>query len=148
RTVRATRTTGSESVMDVRLTCQPGDPDRPNEDRVIAVGGLLAVLDGVTAPRGVDTGCVHSPVWYVRRLTASLTGEYLAEPDADPVDLVARAIAGVREEHAGRCDPDNPYAPQSTLALLRIGPDRCDYLLLGDSTLVLDRNGTVSTVTD
>lgn len=135
-------------MRDVRLTCQPGDPAKPNEDGVVAVPGLLAVLDGVTAPDGLDTGCVHDPAWYVRRLTAHLTGAYLAAPDRDLAEIVARAIAAVREEHVGTCDPDNPYGPQSTLVVLRVGTDRCDYLLLGDSTIVLDRAGRTEAVTD
>lgn len=135
-------------MLDIRLTCQPGDPGRPNEDGVVAAPGLLAVLDGVTAPDGVDTGCVHDPAWYVRRLAAHLTSGHLAAPGRELAELVADAIAAVREEHGGTCDPDNPYGPQSTLAVLRTGPDRCEYLLLGDSTILLDRDGRVEAVTD
>jgi len=134
--------------VDVRLTCQPGDPAKPNEDAVVAVPGLLAVLDGVTSPDGLATGCVHDPSWYVRRLSAHLAGGHLTAPEADLVDIVAGAIKAVREEHGGRCDLDHPGNPQSTLAALRLDPVRCEYLLLGDSTIVLEHGGTVTTVTD
>lgn len=138
----------SKSVIDVRLTCQPGDPGRPNEDSVVAVPGLLAVLDGVTSPDGMDTGCVHGPAWYARRLAANLAERYLAAPGTDLADLVATAIAAVRDEHGGECDLDHPGTPQSTLAALRIAPEHCDHFLLGDSTILLDRGGTVQAITD
>lgn len=133
-------------VLDVRLTCQPGDPTRPNEDAVVAVPGLLAVLDGVTAPEGVDTGCRHDPAWYVRQLAAHLAVEHLTGPERALAEVVAVAIEATRTAHRG-CDP-NLYGPQSTVALLRVRPDWCDYLLLGDCTIVLDRSGRVETVTD
>ena len=133
-------------MLDVRLTCQPGHPTRPNEDAVVAVPGLLAVLDGVTAPEGVDTGCRHDPAWYVRQLATHLAATHLTEPERDLTEVVAVAIEATRAAHSG-CDP-NLYGPQSTVALLRVRPDRCDYLLLGDCTIVLDRSGRVETVTD
>ena len=50
-------------------------PGRPvNEDYAFAVPGLVGVLDGVSDPVGLDTGCVHGTAWYVRRLAARIIG--------------------------------------------------------------------------
>ncbi|HEX5595102.1 MAG TPA: hypothetical protein VFX61_03630 [Micromonosporaceae bacterium] len=135
-------------MLDVRISCQPGDPGRPNEDSVVAVPGLLAVLDGVTVPDGTDTGCVHGPAWYSAHLAAQLARGYTAEPAADLAELVAAGIEAVRGKHGSDCDLTHPATPQSTLAMLRIGPERCDYLLLGDSTVVLDCGGMIEAVAD
>lgn len=41
-------------------------PDRAeNEDGVLHAGTLLGVIDGVTAPPNVDSGCSHDVPWYV-----------------------------------------------------------------------------------
>ncbi|HEX5598958.1 MAG TPA: protein phosphatase 2C domain-containing protein [Micromonosporaceae bacterium] len=135
-------------MFDVRISCQPGDPGRPNEDSVVAVPGLLAVLDGVTVPDGTETGCSHGPAWYSAHLAAQLASGYAAEPATDLAELVAAGIEAVRGEHGSDCDLTHPATPQSTLAMLRIGPDRCDYLLLGDSTIVIDDGETTQAVTD
>jgi hypothetical protein len=134
--------------MDVRLACRAGDPAVPNEDSYLVLPGLVAVMDGVSLPAGLDSGCRHGSAWYAGRLAANLAGWYTAAPDADLDDLLARAIESVRDEHGGECDLDHPGTPQSTVAILRVDDLRCDYLVLCDSTLVLDREGTVSTVTD
>jgi len=135
-------------VIDVRPACVAGDPTRPNEDCFVSVPGLVAVFDGVSIPDGLDSGCRHGPAWYTRRLAASLSVWHAAEPYADLSDLLASAIGSVREEHGGTCDLDHPGTPQSTLAMLRLGRTSVDYLVLCDSTLVLDQNGKVSAVTD
>ncbi len=110
--------------------------------------GLVAVLDGVSVPAGLDSGCRHGSAWYSGRLAANLAGWYTAAPDADLDDLLFRAIESVRDEHGGECDLAHPGTPQSTVAILRADQDRCDYLVLCDSTVVLDRGGAVAPVTD
>ncbi len=126
------------------MACVAGDPARPNEDSFVTLPGLLAVLDGVSTPEGLDTGCCHGTAWYVGRLAAHLT----SSRDLELEDLLARAIESTRDDHGGTCDLEHPGTPQAAAALLRVGPERCDYLVLGDCTIVLDRSGTVDTVTD
>jgi hypothetical protein len=131
-------------LTKVHVACVAGDPARPNEDSFVTLPGLLAVLDGVSIPEGLDTGCRHGTAWYAGRLAVHLT----SFGDLEPTDLLARAIASTRDDHGGTCDLDHPGTPQAAVAMLRVGPERCDYLVLGDCTLVLDRAGTVDAVTD
>lgn len=135
-------------MIDVRMASVPGDPNKPNEDCFLSVPGLVAVLDGVSVPDGLDTGCQHGPAWYTRHLAANLAGWHAAEPEAGLSDLLAASITSVRDAHGHSCDLDHPGTPQSTVAVLRVGASTIDYLVLCDSTLVLDQNGHVQAITD
>ena len=139
---------GRSALTDVRVACVEGHPARANEDSFVAHSGLLAVLDGVSTPEGLDTGCRHGTAWYAGRLAANLSAWHLSVPDIALSDLLARAIESVRDDHGGTCDLEHPGTPQAAVAALRIGPERCDYLVLGDCTIVLDRAGTVDAVAD
>lgn len=135
-------------MMEVRLA-SAGAPDRPtNEDYAFAVGDLVGVLDGVTEPSGLDTGCVHDPAWYVRHLAGSLAQAYSTEPDAQLDHLLATAITAVRADHGGSCDLGNPATPAATVCLLRHRAGECQYLVLCDATLVLDFTDRLEATTD
>lgn len=64
----------------------------------------MIVLDGVTAPPHGRTGCRHDPVWLVRSLGAALAGGLLAGTSEAPREVLANAIAEVRDSHAHTCD--------------------------------------------
>lgn len=135
-------------MMDVRLASEASPDASVNEDHAVAVPGFVAVLDGVTVPAGLDTGCVHGPAWYVRRLGARLVERHSMDSGAPLPDLLARAIVAVRGDHGSACDLDHPGTPQSTVCMLRAGEKTADYLVLCDSPLVLDVGGQVDVVTD
>jgi len=134
--------------MRVRLATEAA-PGRPaNEDAALHVGSLVGVFDGVTAPVDVETGCVHSPAWYVQHLTTRLAQVIRRQPAAELPDALAEAIEQVRGDHDGRCDLDNPATPAATVCLLRPNGDHLDYLILADCTLVIDQGEVVTTLTD
>jgi hypothetical protein len=134
--------------MEVRLASVPA-PGRPaNEDQAFVTGGLVGVLDGVTAPVGVQTGCVHGPAWYARRLATRLAEAYGGLPEAPPTDLLAQAIGAVRGDHGGGCDLTNPGTPAATVCLLQAAGDEARYLVLADTTLVLDAGTGLDVVSD
>lgn len=133
--------------MEVRIASQPSPDRADNEDFAFALPNLVGVLDGVSAPAGLDTGCVHGPAWYVRRLAARLTGGYLRSPQVPLPQMLAEAIEAVRGDHAGRCDLAHPGTPASTVCLLKETPDQAEYLILSDSRLVID-DGHVRVLTD
>jgi len=135
-------------MIDIQVASRPGDPGRPNEDALVALPDLLAVLDGVTVPDGLDTGCVHGTAWYASRLAANLAACHVAAVSANLPEILAAAIGSVRGEHGATCDLDHPGTPQSTVAALRLGPDGGEYLVLSDSTVVLDRGDSIEAVTD
>ncbi|WP_207928914.1 protein phosphatase 2C domain-containing protein [Actinomadura sp. 6K520] len=113
-------------------------PGRPNEDFVAAGPGWVALLDGATAPPGVDSGCRHDPAWLVRRLGGRIAA-LLAPEDGRPLpDLVAEAIKVTGEGHAGTCDLQNPDSPSATVSLLRRRGPAVEWYVLADSPIVVD----------
>jgi hypothetical protein len=140
--------------MRTELVSEPGDPDRPNEDfAAVALpasgqGGALVILDGVTPPRG-ETGCLHSVPWYTARLGGALTELTVSLPDVPLPEVLSRAIARTAAAHAETCDLSHPRTPQATVAVARWSPERVDYLVLSDSTLLVESSeGSVTAVLD
>jgi hypothetical protein len=134
--------------MEVRLA-SVGAPDRPvNEDFGFVLPRLVGVFDGVTAPAGVETGCVHGPAWYVRHLATHLERRYVVAPHSPLSDLLAEAIDHTRADHEGRCDLEHPSTPASTVSLLRETADTVEYLVLCDSPLVVEHGDQVEVISD
>lgn len=98
---------------------------------------FVVVLDGATAPAGVDSGCRHDVRWLVETLGTELVRPLIGKSAASPADLLADAIAAVARAHTGSCDLSNPDSPSSTVAMVRLLPDRVDHLVLADSPVVL-----------
>jgi hypothetical protein len=84
----------------------------------------------------------------VRRLSARIIDAHGADPDGTLPELLATAISAVRGDHGGQCDLDHPGTPAAAVCMLRIGANRVDYLVLCDTTLVLDCAGMVAVITD
>jgi len=55
---------------------------RPNEDYAVTGPGWAVVLDGATAPAGIDSGCIHDVRWLVRQLAAGVAARPPPEPDS------------------------------------------------------------------
>jgi hypothetical protein len=119
-----------------------------NEDFAVVVPSFVAVLDGVTVPPGIATGCIHGPGWFVRQLGARLVTAHAIDLEAALPDILASAIDGVRDLHGATCDLDHPGTPQSTACLLRTTEDTADYLVLCDSPFVYESGGRVEMVVD
>jgi hypothetical protein len=134
--------------MEVRVATEAA-PNRPqNEDYAIVLPGLVGVFDGVTAPAGIETGCVHGPAWYVRQLATHLSRVYVQSAGQPLTDLLAEAIERVRGDHDGLCDLSHPGTPASTVTLLRENALDADYLVLGDSPIVAEQQASVRVITD
>ncbi|MFC7326820.1 protein phosphatase 2C domain-containing protein [Marinactinospora rubrisoli] len=123
-----------------------------NEDHAAAGTDWAFVLDGATAPPGVDTGCRHGVRWLVAQLAGALTAELAADPPGREhplADLLAAAIERTRAAHGPGCDLGNPDSPSSTVALVRRTGPGFDYLLLADSAaLFRTPDGAITAVTD
>ncbi|QFG23848.1 protein phosphatase 2C domain-containing protein [Actinomadura sp. WMMB 499] len=113
-------------------------PGRENEDFVAAGPGWVVLLDGATAPPGVDSGCRHDPAWLVRRLGGRIAAGLAVEGGRPLPDLVAEAIKVTGEAHAGTCDLDNPDSPSATVSVLRRRADAVDWLVLADSPILFE----------
>ena len=57
---------------------------RADEDYVVTGPDWAVVLDGATAPAGIDSGCVHDVRWLVRQLAAAVAAR----------DPLRRAVPG------------------------------------------------------
>lgn len=117
-----------------------------NEDVVVAGEGFVIVLDGATAEPDTDSGCGHGVRWFATHLASGLA-QRLTVDDAtnQPLTEILRdAIAETGAAHAGTCDLTNLCSPSSTVALVRHCGTRLDYLVLGDSPIVLGRGDGVA----
>src|SRR5262245_66351562 len=112
---------GRIARMHVRAATEPV-PGQENEDAIFEHGSIVGVLDGVTRPAGLDTGCIHTVAWYVTTLAASLAGAAETQPNGTLGDLLAAAITATNAAHANSCDLTNPSTPAATIALVREGP--------------------------
>ncbi|MGH8793595.1 MAG: protein phosphatase 2C domain-containing protein [Stackebrandtia sp.] len=134
--------------MEVSAATRP-QPGRVNDDAYIVGPSFAAVLDGCTEPVGRDSGCVHDVPWLTGRLCARLAAGLFGGEDRGLDEILAEAIARVRDDHGGACDLSNPDSPSSTATLLRLRGDAVDYLVLGDSPLALrTADGAVEAIVD
>ncbi|CAM5708494.1 hypothetical protein SALBM217S_03982 [Streptomyces griseoloalbus] len=74
----------------------------------------------------------------------------IAQDSARPLaDCLAGAIRGVRTLHEDTCDLAYRASPTSTVVAVRVGGGALEYLVLGDSTLLLaGQDGKTTAVTD
>ncbi len=124
-------------------------PGAANEDLLLIGADFVVVLDGATAPPGVDSGCRHDVRWLVERLGGQLVLPLLGQSTAPLADLLADAIAAVCAEHADTCDLANPDSPSTTVSMLRVGAEQVEHLVLADSPIVLrSPEGLVTVLAD
>lgn len=126
-----------------RAASEPGGG--PNEDWAGLCPDAVVVLDGVTVPAGVGTGCVHGTPCYVRQLGTRLLG---GDPGASLPELLAAAISGVAALHAGTCDLSQLGAPSAAVGMLRTRGSAVEHLVLADVTILLGTTGGIRIVTD
>lgn len=134
--------------MHVALASQPGSSSRPNEDFAAATPSVAVLLDGLTAPAELGTGCIHGTPWYVAQLGTRVLQAATTSPGLSLTEMTADAIATTAAVHRSTCDLAHPGTPCSTLALLRETGNSLDYLVLFDSVLVLDRRSGPQVITD
>lgn len=132
--------------MPFHIATAPGRPDHPNEDFAAATATAAVLLDGVSAPAGLDNGCSHGVSWHTRRLGALL----LAGVDAGaPLrDALAEAISAVSAAHEGTCELGDQQTPSATVVAVRVGAEHLEYLVLSDSVLLTEEDGRVRLLAD
>lgn len=134
--------------MRVSFATQPGSSDRPNEDFVAASPTAAVVLDGLTAPGELGTGCTHGTPWYAMQLGTSLLQATTLQVDVPLREIVRSTIRAVADLHRDTCDLGHPGTPSASVVLLRETADTIDYLLIFDSVLLLGAAEQVTMVTD
>lgn len=134
--------------MQVTLASEAA-PGSVNEDRLLAGPSWVVLLDGATAPQGVDSGCRHDVRWLVDHLAVHLGTTLTLEASVPLPDILAGAVTALRRDHEHTCDLDNPHSPSSTVAVVRVRDEELfDYLVLADSAVLIDIGGDVTCVTD
>lgn len=134
--------------MRVLLATDPSTPDWPNEDFAAVAPGLAVLLDGAGSPGGQAGGCEHGVAWFAR----TLGGLILAgarDLELPLGQVLSQAIEQVRLLHVESCDLSHPASPSATVLIVRQLGQLIDYLVLGDSVLLLwPRDGEVAVISD
>ena len=123
--------------MDVTFATRPAPRGGPNEDYVAATNHAVVVLDGLSVPDGMDTGCIHGTPWYVQQLGTRLLVKVSSVPLIPLADALADAITEVTALHADTCDLTHPGTPAATVAILRAA-GWVEHLVLSDASIVFD----------
>lgn len=137
-----------EKTVYVAFETAAGSVSKPNEDFVAASPSVAIVLDGLSAPPALSTGCTHGTPWFVARLGSELLSSATTEPDQPLQEVLAGAITSVADLHGHTCDLDDPGTPASSVTIVREGDQGLDYLVLFDSVIVLDGPSELKVVTD
>lgn len=133
--------------MFATMASYAGSPDKPNEDWAGVTPTTAVVLDGLSSPAELPTGCIHSVNWYVNQLGSSLIAR-AATSSESLADCLSSAIVDVTDRHQRTCDLDNPGTPQATVAMVRIEETTASWLVLADSIVVFDVAGEVKAIVD
>ncbi|GAA4790552.1 integrase [Streptomyces ziwulingensis] len=131
--------------MRVTLDSLPAEPDGENEDFAAAAPGAAVLLDGAGVAEA-ETGCTHGVAWFAATLGGLLLSTITAHPTRPLADCLADAIGTVRSLHEDVCDLVHRASPTSTVVAVRAGTEALEYLVLGDSSLLLAGRGTGATV--
>ncbi len=134
--------------MLIQLATLPGRDDLANEDFAGAFPGCAVLLDGAGGPAELPTGCTHRTAWYVRQLGPRLLAAMETTPGRSLPDILADQITAVSDLHRPTCDLAAPGTPATVVVMARAASARLDYLVLGDSTIVIDADRDIVTVTD
>lgn len=134
--------------MNIAFATSQGAPDRPNEDYIVMSNDVVILLDGAGGPSELDSGCAHGVVWFVRQLGTQLLTA-LSEPAVRLDGALRSALKTVADAHRDTCDLSHPGTPSATVCVLRHGGATCDYLVLADSSILIQEvGGRVTVVTD
>lgn len=133
--------------MHAEMATAAGSVGQPNEDWVGATPTAVVLLDGLTAPHDLDSGCNHGVPWYVGRLGSALLAR-MADGTVGLKSCLASAIKDVATLHDDTCDLTNPGTPQSTVAAVRVQDSELEWLVLADSVIVLDLGGELRVISD
>jgi hypothetical protein len=134
--------------MQVTLASRRSPDATSNEDFIAASSSVVVVIDGASVPPGLGTGCRHGTAWFARRLGTQLLALLSIQADRSPADSLAQAIIDVAALHSDTCDLGHPGSPSATVAVLREQPDAIEYLVLGDTTVLLEAPAGLRAVTD
>ncbi|MGM9381479.1 integrase [Streptomyces antibioticus] len=134
--------------MNVTLASLPAERGQANEDFAAASAAAAVLLDGAGVA-GAGTGCTHGIAWFSSTLGGLLLSTITAHPARPLAECLADSIRVVRSLHEDSCDLSYRASPTSTVVAVRADAGALEYLVLGDSTLLLaDQDGKTTAITD
>ena len=133
--------------MRAKMDSQP-TPGQVSDDYVMVGLDWAVVFDGATALKPAENGCIHNVPWVVHHMAGHLAQTLTAVPQVELSEALANAIEYTCSAHRDTFDLSNPDSPSSTVTILRQRGDELNYLVLGDSPLLLRRGGRVDAILD
>lgn len=134
--------------MRVEMAGEAQRPGQVSEDYAVATPEAMVLLDGSSSPATMESGCEHGTAWYARRLGVHLLARLVDRPDRTMAQCLSDAVAETASLHGARCDLAHPNTPAAMVVAVRKHGPVLQYLVLGDSLLVLDRFGAVEVIGD
>jgi hypothetical protein len=119
--------------------CNVGAPGKAQtEDLVQCTDSAAWLLDGASAHDDADACADHDASRFVCQLSHALTAQLSRQPDRDLRDILTAAIGHVSTVHTQFC-PHVPagHGPSATAVIVRRREQAFEYLVLGDSTLLV-----------
>jgi hypothetical protein len=135
-------------MTQISASTVPGSPNKPNEDWYGLTPNMAIVLDGVTSPPTMNSGCIHGVPWYVSNLGAQLLSFASANPLRALRDCLADGINATANLHRQSCDVNHSGTPSATVVMTRFDGGELEYLVLSDSTLLIDAGDRIQVRTD
>lgn len=120
-----------------------------NEDAAFCLGNFCWVLDGATPIRARGVGKYGTQAeWLAQEFQAALTTA-IGDTDRTIEEILAAALAIVRERNPFAADFDAGDRPSMTMALMRVVGSRLEAYVIGDCSIhLLSRRGDVMRLTD
>jgi hypothetical protein len=120
------------------------------EDFVGATDAAAWLFDGATAGDDPAACRDHDAAWFVNQLSCELTNGLSTQPQDDLRRVLAAAIARLASAHQAICPhAQTGHGPSATAVIVRRRPQALDYLVLGDSALLVEtRDGRVNYFSD
>lgn len=128
--------------MLARVATEAGEFGAGNEDYAAVGDDTVVILDGLTAR--TETGCIHGVSWYVEQLANAI----IHRASLGPRKALATAIEDTADQHRATCDLTHPATPAAAVAIAQFTATELRYLVLCDTTLVLDTTTGITVVTD
>lgn len=136
--------TGQIRQLDSELghveLCNIPAPGKPrSEDLVQTAGSAAWLFDGTSAHDDPHACDQHDGVWFVEQLSQALADELTRAPPHPLVaDALAAAITRVASSHSQLCpDTRRGHGPSATAVVVRRRAEELEYLVLGDSALLV-----------
>lgn len=124
-----------------------------NEDLVGFSNNMYWLLDGATIPENQEilNGC--DAVWLVKQISYHLNINSLNSEEKSLEEILEISLKGVQNDFFTKTaltmeQTKNHYIPSATLVLIRVLDNYIEYLVLGDSTLLIETDLSFVEITD